>query len=75
MTGIMRRWLSHARGVLSALRLLILGRSRATDRAYREDLRADAASPEADGRPPTLPPAPYRSGLWGRIPSRDPDGS
>ena len=27
------------------------------------------------GEPPTLPPAPYRSGLWGRIPSGDPDRS
>ena len=28
---------------------------------------------EDSGGPPLLPPGPFRSGLWGRIRSRDPD--
>ena len=38
--------------------------------------RDQQESPQADaktGEPPKLPPGPYRSGLWGRIPSGDPD--
>jgi len=59
--------------ILSWIRELRRSPTQRTETATQDAVNDRVAATVKLGDPPTLPLAPLRSGLWGRIPTRDPD--